>query len=291
VRLLACITITLLALAARAAEARLHIVTSFFPLYCWTANVVGERAVVDNLLAHRAEPHEYALTPGDARRLASANLIVVNGLGLEGWLPTFLRSSPGAVSRVVATSGGLDHELISGGHHMHEGLHPNPHVWLDPQLAMHGVSNILAGLQRVDPAGARGYGSNAAAYIARLKKLDAEITARLSSLTNRAIVTYHDAFPYFARHYGLEIAGVVEQVPDVNPTPKYLANLSRMMRTRGIRVIFIAPNSTTRLARRIADDLRVQLVELDTLESGPLSPSAYEERMRHNADVLQKFLK
>jgi zinc/manganese transport system substrate-binding protein len=192
---------------------------------------------------------------------------------------------------VISISDGLDRELISGGHDVHEALHPNPHVWLDPQLATHAISNILTGLQRVDPAGARDYASNAAAYIVQLRKLDAEIAARLSALTTRAIVTYHDAFPYFARRYGLEIAGVVEQVPEVNPTPKYLAHLSRTMRERGIRVIFIAPNSTTRLARRIADDLHVQLVELDTLESGPLSPSAYEERMRHNADVLQKYLK
>jgi zinc/manganese transport system substrate-binding protein len=273
------------------AEPQLHVITSFLPLYCWMVNVVGEHAVVEDLLPARAEPHDYAFTPGDARKLARADLIVVNGLGLETWLPTFLRSSSAARARLIVACAGLDRELISGGHHAHEASHANPHVWLDPQLAIRAVSNILAGLQRVDSAGARDYASNAAAYIARLKKLDAEIAMSLSALTNRAIVTYHDAFPYFARRYGLEIAGVVERVPDVNPTPKYLAHLSRTMRERGIHVILIAPNSTTRLARRIADDLHVQLVELDTLESGPLSPSAYEERMGHNAAVLQKHLK
>lgn len=264
--------------------------TSFFPLYCWTANVAGDNAVVENLLPPRAEPHEYAFTPGDARKLSRAHLIVVNGVGLEAWLPKFLRSSPAAAARIVTTSAGLNHQLIAGEHHQHEIAHGNPHVWLDPQLAAVAVSNILTALQRIDPDRSRAYATNAQAYIQKLQKLDAEIARTLSGLTNRAIVTYHDAFPYFARRYGLEIAGVVEQVPDVNPTPKYLSRLGRTMRARGIRVIFVAPNSTTRLARRIADDLHVKLVELDTLESGPLSPSAYEERMRHNAEVLRKNL-
>ncbi len=274
----------------QADEARLRIVTSFFPLYCWAVNVVGESANVENLLPARSEPHEYAFTPNDARKLGRAHLIIVNGLGLEAWLPTFLRSSPS--TPVISVSAGLNTRLLETEHHHgREAEHANPHIWLDPQLAAHGVSNILAALQRTDPTGASTYVSNAQTYIARLQKLDSEIRQSLATVTNRAIVTYHDAFPYFARRYGLEVAGVVEQVPDVNPTPKYLSRLSRTMRERGIRVIFIAPNSTTRLARRIAEDLRVELVELDTLESGPLSPSAYEERMRHNAAVLQQYLK
>jgi zinc/manganese transport system substrate-binding protein len=279
-----------------AAEPHLHIVTSFSPLWSWTANVAGDLAVVDNLLPPRSEPHDYAFTPGDARKFERADLIIVNGLGLEAWLPKFLRSSPGSRERIVTFSTGLDARLIVGGHEhgrtlRQEAVHANPHVWLDPQLAAQGISNILAALQRADPPRAFAYASNAQAYVAKLQKLDADIRQSLAGVTNRAIVTYHDAFPYFARRYGLEIAGVVEEVPDVNPSPKYLSRLGRTMRECGIRVIFIAPNSTTRLARRIAADLRVELVELDTLESGPLSPSAYEERMRHNAAVLQKYLK
>ncbi|HEY0550531.1 MAG TPA: metal ABC transporter substrate-binding protein, partial [Verrucomicrobiae bacterium] len=169
--------------------------------------------------------------------------------------------------------------------------HANPHIWLDPQLAAQGVSNILAALQRIDPAHALAYANNAHGYIAHLNKLDADIRHALSSVTNRAIVTYHDAFPYFARRYGLEIAGVVEAVPEVNPTPKYLSRLRATMRARNINVIFVAPGGRTRIARRIADDLRVKLIELDTLETGLLSPSAYEQRMTANANVLEKQLK
>jgi zinc transport system substrate-binding protein len=267
------------------------VVTSFFPIYCWTAGVAGDFATVENLLTGHLEPHEYALTPGDARKLSAADLIIVNGLGLETWLPKLFRNSPEVQKRVLIASSGVNAPTFVSTRDEHEARHANPHVWLDPQAAIQGVSNILNALQRIDPAHAAGYASNAQAYVARLNALDAEIRESLAVVTNRALVTYHDAFPHFARRYGLEIAGVVEQVPDVNPTPKYLSRLGKMMRERGIRVIWIAPTSSSRIARQIASDLRVELVELDTLESGLLSPSAYEERMRHNAAVLQKHLK
>jgi zinc/manganese transport system substrate-binding protein len=291
------IALLLMALATvSSAVERPRIVTSFLPLYCWAANVTGTNADVENLLPPRAEPHEYAFTPGDARKLAQADLIIVNGLNLEGWLPKFLRSAPEAGGRLVTVSAGLKAELIAGEHHHghsegEHAAHANPHIWLDPQLAAHGVSNILAALQRIDPAHADAYAGNAHAYIARLNKLDGDIRQVLAGVTNRAIVTYHDAFPYFARRYGLEIAGVVEEVPEVNPTPKYLSRLRATLRERNIHVIFVGPGGRTRVARRVAEDLRVKLVELDTLETGLLSPSAYEQRMTANANVLEKHLK
>ena len=295
-RSLASIAVIIFAVTLSAAEPPLRIVTGFFPLYCWTANVAGGFAKVENLLPSRVEPHDYAFTPNDARKLGEADLIVVNGFGLESWLSQFLRSNPSARTRIVNISAGVDSQLIAGEHdHGHanhdESAHINPHVWLDPQLAAHGVSNILAALQRLDPKHSAAYSSNAVAYIERLRRLEGDVRQTLAGITNRAIVTWHGAFPYFARRYGLEIVGVVEEVPDVNPTPKYLSRLGRTMRERGIRVIFVPLGSQSRLARRIAADLRVELAELDTLESGPLTPSAYEERMRHNAVVLQKYLK
>ena len=279
----------------QAAE-RPRVVTSFFPILCWASNVAGTNAEVENLLPPRAEPHEYAFTPSDARKLSQADLILVNGLNLESWLPKFLPSAPQVKDRLVNVSAGLRKELIAGEHHHgpeeHDhSTHANPHIWLNPHLAMHAVSNILQALQRIDPAHAADYASNARTYINRLNKLDEDIRQKLSSVTNRAIVTYHDAFPYFARRYGLEIAGVVEQVPEVNPSPKYLSRLRATMRTRNINVIFVAPGGRTRIAQRIAEDLQVKLVELDTLETGTLSPSAYEERMIANAMVLETYLK
>ena len=166
--------------------------------------MAGTNASVENLLPPRAGPHEYAFTPGDARKLSQADLIIVNGLNLESWLPKFLRSAPEARERIVTISAGLNAELMAGEHHHgpwegDRAARANPHTWLDPQLAAHGVSNILVALQRIDSAHAGAYASNAQDYLARLRKLDEEIRPRLAGVTNRAIVTYHDAFPYFAR--------------------------------------------------------------------------------------------
>lgn len=286
--------------AADAAEKRPRVLTSFLPIYCWTVHVAGDFADVENLLSAKAEPHEYTFAPGDARRLAQADLILVNGLSMEGWLPKFLRSTPAARERVVTVTAGLKGELIAGGHHHghdhdhsahDESAHANPHTWLDPQLAAHGVSNILAALQKLDPTHAAGYASNAHVYLAKLRQLDIDIRQNLAGLTNRAVVTYHDAFPYFARRYGFEIAGVVEEVPDVSPTGRHLTQLGRTMRERKIRAIFIPPGGASRVARQLATDLRATLGELDTLESGTASPAAYEERMRANARSLLQHLK
>jgi len=294
VPLLTFIILVLVAAVAPAAETHPHIVTSFLPLYSWATTLVGEHASVENLLPVGSEPHDYAFTFSDARKLERADLVVVNGLGLEAWLPKFLANSAKAKDRVVTISQGMESNLIEGEHehgaHEHQ-RHANPHVWLDPQLAAHGVSNILVALQRADPAHASAYATNAQRYLARLDQLDRDIQEALAGVTNRAIVTYHDAFPYFARRYGLKVAGVVEEVPEVNPTAKYLSRLGRVMRGGDIRVIFIPPGGRTKVAQRIAADLRAELIELDTLESGPLTPSAYEERMRNNAAVLQKHLK
>ncbi len=291
-----------------AAESRPLIVTSFLPIYCWTANVAGEAARVENLLPARAEPHDYAFTPGDARRLHAANFVVANGLGLEPWLERWRHGAADGKVKLLVVSELVpeleqseahhEHEHDSSGHgHSHNGGHchgghgVDPHFWLDPVLARVAVSNIAAALARLDPPRAPSYARNAEGYLAKLRALDVDIQGGLAGFTNRAIVTYHDAFPWFAKRYGLEIAGVVEEVPDVNPTPKALARLSRTMRARGIHAIFVPPNSSSRLARQIAKDLRVELLVLDTLESGELTADAYERGMRANLAALRKALR
>lgn len=258
-----------------------HVVTSFLPIYCWAANVAGDKATVENLLASHAEPHDYAFTPGDARKLNSADLVIINGLGMEPWIPKWLRNAGGGASKLI------DCASVSSESRPLE----NPHLWLDPQFACVAVSNIASALSRLAPSSAPTFARNANAYTSRLQQLDADIQAGLEGVTNRAIVTYHDSFPHFAKRYQLEVVGVVETVAEVNPTPKYLARLSQKIRERGVRAIFIPPNSASRLARQIAKDLRVELVELDTIESGELTPDAYERAMRANLDTLRRTLR
>jgi ABC-type Zn uptake system ZnuABC Zn-binding protein ZnuA len=120
--------------------------------------------------------------------------------------------------------------------------------------------------------------------------LDQEIRAVLGAVPGRSIITQHDAFSYFARRYGLHIAGVLESVPEVEPSPRYLAALSRVARERKVRAIFTEPQFSPNLARQLGRDLGVPVASLDTLEAGPLKPGAYEAGMRQNIRVLQKYL-
>jgi zinc/manganese transport system substrate-binding protein len=304
--------------ALAAEPKRLRIVTTIVPLYSWVAQVVGEHADVENLLPRDVGPHNYSFRPRDLRKLQNADIIVQNGLGLENWLEKAIENT-GGKQRLVQTTAGLESQFIydvptlkldpdasasksdhdhdhdhghSHGHHHHHGDHqPNPHLWLDPIFACHGVTNILNALVAADPHRASFYRENAQRYVERLHALDRDLTEALDKLSVKTIVTYHDAFPYFTRRYGLELVGVVEQIPSVDPSPRYLADLMKVIRARDVKVIFTEPQFNTRLAKRLKQDLSVSIAELDVLETGKLSPNLYEEGMRRNLRTLADLLK
>ena len=282
------------------AEAKLKVLTTFLPGYSLALQVAGENATVENLLPGNVSLHDYQLSPGDIRKIAAADVIVINGLGMETFLDQALRSAatkPGRV--VVALTEGLKGELIEEGGQDHDHTHDghghdheaNPHAWLDPLLAAHGVTNIATALAAADAARAGEYRENAGEVVERLKRLDEEIRSKLEPVRNAAFVTYHNAFPYFTRRYGLNLAGVVEEVPEVSPSPRELSALHRTIREKQVKAIFTEPGETSRLARQIAADGRIKLGELDPLETGELKATAYEEGMRRNVESLLKALK
>src|SRR6266542_1826373 len=287
-------------LSAPAADAsKLKVLTSILPVYCLTASVAGDLAEVENLLAAGADAHDYQFTPRDRRLLAAADLVVINGLKMEPWLEQALNRS-GLVRRVVDCASGLDAGMLRAVSCLADarpgeapargdqavspaGTDPNPHIWLDPLLACHMVTNIQLGLVKADPAHAATYRSNALACIARLQNLHAEIS--------RALVTYHDAFHYFARRYELRVVGVIEEVPDVDPSPKHLTALRQAIQRNQVAVIFTEAHHSERLARQMGRDLHLAVAALDPLESGPAQANAYEVGMRRNLRVLQQYLK
>ncbi len=270
-----------------AAADRLHIVTTFLPAFCFAANVAGEWADVANLLPGTVNLHDYQLTPGDIRKLAAADLIVVNGLGLETFLDKAIANAgPNTARKIVRLSDGLESELIpeiGGGA-------PNPHLWLDPLLAIRSVTNIAGALAARDPAHAAAYARNAAAYVERLRTQEAANEATIAPVRNIAFVTYHNAFPYFVRHYGLKLAGVVERVPEVPPSPKEMSRLLAAIRQEKAKALFTEPPGETRMAQQVASDANIKTAELDPLETGPMERHAYEEGMKRNAQTLRRIL-
>jgi ABC-type Zn uptake system ZnuABC Zn-binding protein ZnuA len=166
----------------------------------------------------------------------------------------------------------------------------NPHTWLDPTLAAYGVTNILRALQQVDPLNSEGYARNARAFLKRLAALDQDLAAGTATLRSVPFITLHDAFPYFVRRYGLELVGVVKMAPDVEPSPRQLSLLYGVIRQQQAQVLFKESSDRSRLPEQIARDTNIRLAELDTLETGHLTPDAYEEGLRHNLRVLQEHL-
>ncbi len=298
--LLLCVTLGLPPLHAAESRPKLKVLTSFLPMYCLTAQVAGDLVELENLLPANVGPHDYQFAPRDLRKLTGAQIFVINGLGVEDWLARALKAAKGSKTMTVveATAGLTKAQLITAVPHIHlpgerghdHGDGPNPHTWLDPRLAAHAVTNILVALQKADPANAPAYAANAAEAVKRLHQLDEEIGLALGPYHGSRIVTYHHAFPYFTRRYGLALVGVIEEVPNVEPSPKYLAALLKVIREKEVKAIFTEPQFRASLAQRISHDTKVPVAELDTLETGPLKPTAYEEGLRRNLNTLLKHL-
>ena len=277
-RLLVAIGFALVALVpGNAAEpAKLKVLTSFLPVYCFTVNVAGDLAQVDNLLPPGSSPHDFQLSPPDVRRFNQSDLLIVNGLGAEPWIDRLKRQGAKG-KKIVIVSDGFSKDT-------------NPHIWLDPILAAHAVTNILRALQAADAQNADAYATNARAFVRKLEALDQEFREALAGVKGAAIITYHDAFPHLARRYGLQIAGVVEETAEVSPGPRHLAKLRRMVQTQRVKALFTDAEHPQKLAEQLASDFGVRLAPLYTLEHGELSPTVYEEGMRKNLNVLRNTL-
>lgn len=285
-------------LTASGAAAGPRVLTTFLPVYS-VATAVGEgRATVENWLPEGVDPHEFQFSPRDVKRLQGADLLVVGGMGMERWTEEQLRRVSGSDRlRMVELGAGLPpeiwvyeactHEGHDHDHHHAEG--PNPHYWLDPLLMLHGVTNLVEALVAIDPGGAEVYRRNGEALGKRLRALHGEFERGLQGLQKVPFITQHSAYPYLARRYGLRLIGVVEASAADEPSARELAGLSALVRQEGVRVLF-TDDPPGRLSRRLAKDLRLRLALLDTLETGPLTPVAYEEGMRRNLEVLRREL-
>jgi ABC-type Zn uptake system ZnuABC Zn-binding protein ZnuA len=280
---------------------KLRIVTSFTPLTAHAKALVGDRAMVEQLVDRETGPHDYELKPSDVKKIAEADLLIVNGLGLEGWLAELVKKTAKTKVKVIDTSSGIptvaapaaievlphDHSA-HGHHHHHDHGDRNPHIWLDPLLAKKQAETILAALLQADPDGKPVYEKNARAYFAELDKLHAEFTRVLGSVKERDLVTFHDAFPYLAKRYNLNYVGFIEEYPEKDPTPKQLALLVDAIRSRKIKVLFAETGYSPKLMETIARQTGARTALLDTLEVGVGDAGSYLERMRKNLDALRQ---
>jgi manganese/iron transport system substrate-binding protein len=245
--------------------------------------VGGDRVNVSSLIPAGADPHTYEPAPGRVANLAKADLVIVNGLGLEAALQDVIDQNTPSSSPVVELSQGLS--VITTDHDS------NPHLWLDVQNAIAYVERIRDALVEVDPAGAETYRANADSYLAELQTLDQEVAAAIDSIPSdrRKLVTFHDAYPYLARRYGLEVVGVVVASPGKEPSAKDVADLVEAIAAEDVPAVFKEPQFNARVLELAADDAGV---EVCTLYSGTLDKKVdtYIKLMRFDASELVRCL-
>jgi len=268
------------------------IVTSFYPIYIFALNLTEgiEGVEVRNLTAPDTGClHDYQLQTGDMKKLATADAFLINGAGMESYLAGVMEAFPQLP--VVNASAGI--ELLCAQEHDHDHEHDhgetNAHVWLDAENAQAMVRNLAEGLMAACPEQAEAITANRDAYLARLAALDEEITAALADVPSRDIITFHEAFPYFAKAYGLNVAAVVNREPSDSLSPAKLAELVKLVRSLGVPPLFVEPQYEDMAAQTLARETGATLYTLDPAVTGPekdVPLTYYEDVMRANVQVL-----
>jgi zinc/manganese transport system substrate-binding protein len=274
------------------------VVTTFLPITLFTRAVAGDCATVTALIPPSIGPHDFQSSPDAVTALGRADVLVKNGLGMEGFLDKLVRAAenPDLVvidsSASVATLESPAHgeQGHSHGHsHSHSHGPVNPHIWLDPLRAVQQVESIRDGLVAADPSCADGYRRNAEATIAELRQLNDAIAERLRPYAGKTFVAFHDVAPYFAERYGLKAEFLVD-VPEMNPSPADLRRVAERVQASQLQALLSEPQAGARSFNTLATDLGIRISVFDPLETGSedqaRNPATYFEVMRRNVDTL-----
>ncbi|HET7182800.1 MAG TPA: metal ABC transporter substrate-binding protein [Candidatus Limnocylindrales bacterium] len=254
-------------------------------------NVGGDLVAVDSLVPKGGDVHTFEPAPSDVTAVASAKLLVMNGLGLDDWLERLVANGAASGTPIVKLGEGVTGvELLPG----EDPGTANPHLFMDPVYAERYVDQIVVALQRVDPAHASAYAAQGTAYAARLTTLDAEVRADIATIpeAQRRLVTFHDAFPYYAREYGLMIVGVAVEAPGQEPSAAEIAALIEAIREANVKAIFSEDQFPTRLVDQIAAETGAHVVANlydDSLGDPPIT--SYEAVIRWDTDQLVQSLR
>lgn len=286
---------------ALAQAEKLPVVATFSILGDLTKQIAGERADVKVLVGPGGDSHVFAPTPADARTLAAAKLVVVNGLKLEGWIDRLISSSKTKGRIVVATKGVKTLRAgrnDSHGHnhgHGHSHGESDPHAWQDVANVKIYVANIRDGLISADPEGRSVYEANFKAYVEKLNALEAEIKASVAKIApeRRKVITTHDAFGYFAAAYGLKFIAPQGVSTDAAASAQDVARIIRQIRAEKIPAVFAENISDPRMATRIAEETGAKLggsLYSDQLSVPDGPAGTYIDMVRHNIRELTKAL-
>jgi ABC-type Zn uptake system ZnuABC Zn-binding protein ZnuA len=250
--------------------------------------VGGDRVSASSIIPPGVGPEDYEPKPDDARRLSDAKLVVSNGVGLDDFLDDLLASGSAGTTPRLVLGEGIPTLTVDG--------EANPHFWLDPSLVkQYYLPKISAKLTEIDPAGKATFEANAAAYSNQLEAVDAELMAKVTEIppASRKLVTFHDAFPYFARHYGFELVGVILANVGQEPTASELAALIDRVKAAGVKAVFSEAQFNPKLAETLASEAGITKV-VTTLYNDALGPppaDTYVGLLRWDVDEIVAALR
>jgi zinc/manganese transport system substrate-binding protein len=266
------------------AQDKLKVVATFSILADFVKNVGGDRVEVQALVGPNGDAHVYQPTPGDAKALADAKVVFVNGLGFEGWMERLIKASGSKATMVTATKGVKPRKADDHGHG-----DADPHAWQSVANAKIYVANIRDGLSAADPAGKSAYEANATSYLAKLDALDTEARAAIDKIPTdrRKIITTHDAFGYFAAAYGVSFIAPQGVSTESEVSAKDVAKIITQIRKQKIPAVFLE------LLKRIGAESGARIggtLYSDALTDGQGAAPTYLDMMRHNVKQLSTAL-
>lgn len=273
-----------------ASNQKLKVVASIAPLADFVRQVGGEKVDVMLLLPPGASPHTYEPTPKTIQEISRSRIFFKIGAGLEFWADKLITATNSTIT-IIECSEGID--LIKDAKHNHilnKSQSVDPHIWLDPIISIKIIKKIENALSRSDPANSSIYKKNASDYTNKLIKLDNEIAEKVKSFRTKEYVTFHPAWNYFSRRYGLRVAGVIEEGPGKEPTPKHLNKILKELKRMNIRIVFAEPQFSPKVAEAIAREAGGQVLFLDPV-GGQKNRGTYIDMMRYNLSVIERAMK
>ncbi len=274
----------------------LKVVTSFSILKDLVQEVGGDNISVESIVAPNSDTHVYEPTPQDAKKLANAGLVFINGMGFEGWVQRLIEAS-GYKGEVIKTTDKIVHKQEASHIQCKNKTHPtDPHAWHSLQNTIQYINVISEALIKKDPAHAVQYKNNAQRYKQKLEALDKELRKKFSQipLGERIIVTTHNGFGYFGKEYGITFLSPVGLSTESEPSPKVLTHIIDKIKKNGIKMIFLENITSPKLIEQLAHETGAKVgpvVYSDALSNEKGPASTYLDMMTYNANLFLQSLR
>lgn len=290
---LSVLSVSVPALAQEKPQQKLRVLATFSILGDLVKNVGGDRVEVSTLIGPNSDAHVFSPAPGDAKRVAAAQVVITNGLGFEGWMARLVKASGSKATPVVASKGVKPRK--QAGHEGHSHDDTDPHAWQSVANVKIYIGNIRDALTAADPAGKDAYQANATAYLAKLDALDKEVREAVATIPQdrRRIITSHDAFGYFQAAYGIEFMAPQGVSTESEPSARDVGRIITQIKRQKIPAVFLENVTDPRLIQRIAAESGAKVggqLYSDALTDAKGAAPSYIELIRHNVKQLVSAL-